>query len=99
MKKQIKEWRLAKAEGGRVKFIVNENGGRITYIDDDVSKANAALLAAAPTLLAAAKAALGLAWEVGCESEDGVLTLLPDSRGDLYRQLSAAIAAAEGEAK
>jgi len=43
-------------------------------------------------LVAALKAAEGLAWEVGCESEDGVLTLLNDSRGDLYRQISAALA-------
>lgn len=42
-------------------------------------------------LVAACRAALNLAWEVGCESEDGVMTLLDDSRGDLYRQLSAAL--------
>jgi hypothetical protein len=49
-------------------------------------------------LLAACKAAESLAWEAGCETEDGVHTLLTDSRGDLYRQISAAIAKAEGRA-
>lgn len=49
---------------------------------------------AAPYLLAACKVALGLAWEIGCETEDGVMTLLDDSRGDLYRTLSAALAKA-----
>lgn len=47
-------------------------------------------------LLAACKAALPLAWEVGCETEDGYKTLLDDSRGDLWRQLTAAISKAEG---
>ena len=42
-------------------------------------------------LIAACKAALSLAWEVGCETEDGVHTLLDDERGDLYRQLSATL--------
>jgi hypothetical protein len=57
-------------------------------------EANARLIAAAPDLLEACKAALSLAWEVGCETEDGVGTLLEDSRGDLFRQLSAALAKA-----
>lgn len=43
-------------------------------------------------LVAACKAALSLAWEVGCETEDGYHTLLDDSRGNLFRQLSAALA-------
>lgn len=42
-------------------------------------------------LVAACKAAEKLAWEVGTETEDGVATLLADSRGDLYRQLVAAL--------
>ena len=33
-----------------------------------------------------------LAWEVGTETEDGVKTLLQDSRGDLYREIVAALA-------
>jgi hypothetical protein len=52
------------------------------------------LIAAAPDLAAACKAALDLAWETGCETEDGVHTLLADSRGDLWRQLTAALAKA-----
>jgi hypothetical protein len=54
-------------------------------------EADAKLIAAAPELAAACKAALHLAWEVGTETEDGVHTLLDDSRGDLYRQLSDAL--------
>ena len=46
-------------------------------------------------LAAACKEASKLAWEVGCETEDGVYTLLDDSRGDLYRQLTVALAKAE----
>lgn len=56
--------------------------------------ANAAAIAAAPDLIAACKAAERLAWEVGTETEDGIKTLLADSRGDLYRQLAAALAKA-----
>jgi hypothetical protein len=59
---------------------------------------DARLISAAPELLEACKAALGIAWEIGCETEDGVHTLLDDSRGDLYRQLSAAITKATGVA-
>lgn len=33
-----------------------------------------------------------LAWEVGTETEGGVKTLLQDSRGDLYREIVAALA-------
>lgn len=48
-------------------------------------------------LVAACRAASRVAWEIGCESEDGVMTLLEDGRGDLYRQLTAALEAAEKE--
>ena len=65
--------------------VVRIRGGMMPTLDDAI------LLAAAPDLLEACKSALGLAWEVGCESDDGVLTLLDDSRGDLFRKLSAAI--------
>ena len=65
---------------------------RDTLCDDPADDARA--IAAVPNLIAACKAALPLAWEVGCETEDGVHTLLDDSRGDLYRQLSAALAKA-----
>ena len=41
----------------------------------------------------ALKHAEGLAWEVGCETEDGVHVLLEDSRGDLYREITKARAA------
>lgn len=58
---------------------------------------DARLMGAAPDMLAACKAALSIAWEIGSESEDGVMTLLADARGDLYRQLTAAIAKAEGQ--
>lgn len=54
------------------------------------------LALAAPALLAACKAALPPAWEAGSTVEDGVRTLLEDSRGDLFRALSAAIETAEG---
>lgn len=60
--------------------------------------ANALLIAAAPDMLAALVAAEKLAWEVGTETDDGVNTLLPDSRGDLWRQISAVIARATGAA-
>lgn len=42
-------------------------------------------------LKAAVRAALPIAWETGCETEDGVGTLLEDSRGDLWRQLIEAL--------
>lgn len=48
-------------------------------------------------MLAALKHAEKLAWEVGCESDDGVNTILEDSRGDLWREITAAIAKAEGK--
>lgn len=54
---------------------------------DPINDADAEAIAAVPDLIAACRQAIKLAWEVGCESEDGVLTLLDDSRGDLYRQL------------
>lgn len=60
-------------------------------------EATARLIAAAPDLYAACRAALRLAWEVGSETEDGVKTLLDDGRGDLYRQLSSALARAESQ--
>ena len=56
-------------------------------LERDLAKANADKA----VLVAACNAALNLAWEVGCETEDGVHTLLDDSRGDLYRKLSAAL--------
>ena len=65
--------------------VLRLRGGMMPSLEDSM------LLTAAPDLLEACNAALGLAWEVGCESEDGVLTLLDDSRGDLFRKLSAAI--------
>ena len=43
-------------------------------------------------------AAAGLAWEVGSETEDGVHALLDDSRGDLWRQIMAALTLADGGA-
>lgn len=52
-------------------------------------------LNAVPALASALRAASRLAWEVGCETEDGVATLLPDERGDLYRQIAAALALLE----
>lgn len=53
--------------------------------------ANALLIAAAPDMLAALIAAEYLAFEVGSETEDGFATILEDSRGDLWRQISAAL--------
>lgn len=79
---------------GAVGAIVRSNG--IGMPSSSEGLANALLITAAPDLLAACKQAAKLAWEVGSESEDGVLTLLEDSRGDLYRQLRDAIAKAEG---
>ena len=45
---------------------------------------------AAKKMDAALKAAELLAWEVGCETVDGVNTLLEDERGDLWREIVAA---------
>jgi hypothetical protein len=61
---------------------------------DDRINAKAMLVSAAPDLLKACRAALSIAWETGCESEDGVMTLLDDGRGDLFRTLTAALAKA-----
>ena len=61
------------------------------YSEHGSDEADARLIAAAPELADACKAALNLAWEVGTETEDGTRTLLEDSRGDLYRQLRAAL--------
>ena len=63
---------------------------------EDIQEANARLIAAAPELLDALKAAEPLAWNVGSYIEDGVRTVCEDSRGDLWRQIKAAIAKAEG---
>ena len=77
-----------------------ENYSRFTQ-DDARNAANAELIVRAVNahddLVAACKAALQLAWEVGSESEDGVGTLLADGRGDLWRQLTAAVTKAEGQ--
>src|SRR4249919_105350 len=51
---------------------------------------SAELIAALRLLLSRSKSAEQLAWECGCETEDGVYTLLEDSRGDAYRELSGA---------
>lgn len=83
---------------GRVRFRVTTVGKTITQIyrssDDERAVHDARLIAAAPEMLAALKEAEKLAWEVGCETVEGVNFLLEDSRGDLYRQISAAIAKA-----
>jgi len=46
------------------------------------------LTAALVTADHALRQAERLAWEVGCETVDGVHTLLSDSRGDLYRTVT-----------
>ena len=58
---------------------------------------DARLIAAAPDMLEALRAAELLAWECGTETDDGVATILEDSRGDLWRQITAAIAKATEE--
>ena len=60
--------------------------------------ANARLIAAAPDLLAAAKSAARLLWEIASEVEDGVRTLNEDSaEGKAWTALTNAIAKAEGQ--
>lgn len=66
-------------------------------IPDDEITANARLIAAAPDLLAAAKKAASLLWEVASEVEDGVRTMNEDSPdGIAWTQLTDAIAKAGG---
>jgi len=43
----------------------------------------------------ALKKAERLAWETGCETVDGVNALLEDERGDLWREITAALAKLE----
>ena len=64
--------------------------------DAEECKANARLIAAAPEMYAALRKAERLAWEVGCETVDGVNTILEDERGDLWREISAILAKIEG---
>jgi hypothetical protein len=58
----------------------------------DQANAYGANQATIAELVAALREAEKLAWQVGSETEDGVMTLLEDSRGDLYRQIRAALA-------
>jgi hypothetical protein len=46
---------------------------------------------AAPAMYEALRKAERLAWEVGCETEDGVKTILEDARGDLWREITAVL--------
>ena len=71
-----------------------ENGMMGFRITAFMSLADAKLVHAAPDMAEALRAAQRLAWEVGSETEGGVQTLLEDGRGDLYRQISAALAKA-----
>lgn len=64
----------------------------------EVRRSNARLIAAAPDLLAAARRATSLLWEIASEVEDGVRRLNEDSpEGELWLQLTDAIAKALGE--
>jgi hypothetical protein len=56
------------------------------------------LIKAAPALLAALEKAERYIWEVACETEDGVYTLLEDvPEAKLWKEITAAIAKARGE--
>lgn len=59
---------------------------------------NARLIAAAPEMLDALRAAERLAWQTGTVIEDGVRTIADDQRGDLWRMIVAAIDKATGVA-
>lgn len=59
---------------------------------------NARLIAAAPEMLDALRAAERLAWQTGTVIEDGANTIADDQRGDLWRMIVAAIDKATGVA-
>ena len=59
---------------------------------------NARLIATAPEMLDALRAAERLAWQTGTVIEDGVRTIADDQRGDLWRMIVAAIDKATGVA-
>ena len=66
---------------------------RALVLEKALAKANAdkaVLVEVLVGLIRGSKSAEGLAWECGCETEDGVHTLLDDSRGDAYRELTEA---------
>lgn len=77
------EWMISGSKPGYLAEVRDCGSGDV--------QANARLIAAAPELLAACEAAARLAWEVGCETVDGEKFLCPDGRGDLYRQITAAL--------
>jgi hypothetical protein len=81
-------------------YTINAANVQICQINRHTRGADAALIVRAVNahddLVAALRHAQQLAWEVGCETDGDEYTLLADSRGDLWREITAALVKAEG---